>query len=139
MMPPSYEMTEEQKCSFANQQLSSAQTLTTICIVGAFVSLIIGGVPLALVTLVCGGVGASKVKSAIAVLGEKDGVSARLLRQATIGMVVSIVSVILNAIALAIIMPAMMQYLQTGDISVLTNALSASAPASSSASTSVWD
>lgn len=135
-------MTEEQARAYAAQQLSSAQTLTTIAMIGAPVSLIIGGVPLAVVTLICGLVALSKIRSSVRALGAKDGIAARLMQQAVIGLVISVVSIIANAMYLVTIMPAIMEYARTGDISTLMDSLNtaggASASSSSSAS-SVWD
>lgn len=134
-------MTEEQARAYAAQQLSSAQTLTTISMIGAPVSLIIGGVPLATVTLICGLVALSKIRSSVRVLGSKDGITARLMQQAVIGLAVSVVSIIANAIYLMTIMPAIIEYARTGDMATLMDSLSNAGGAASSGSSasSVWD
>ena len=135
-------MTEEKARDFADQQLSYAQTLATIFQISALVSLVIGGIPLALVALVCGAVALSKVRSAIRALGGKDGISARLTQQLVIGLAIAAVSIVVNAVYLYMMMPAFMEYLQTGDITVLTERLgtaASDAASSSSASSSVWD
>lgn len=131
-------LSEEQSKAFAMQQLSSAQTLATISIIAAPVSLIIGGLPLGIVALICGLVALSKVRSAMRV-DEANAIAANLQRQVTLGIAVSAISLVLNAVSLILIMPAFIEYMQTGDLDKLVSSLGNTASTSSSASTSVWD
>ncbi|WP_165252301.1 hypothetical protein [Adlercreutzia sp. ZJ304] len=130
---------DDESRAFANHQLASAQTLVTITIIASPVSLVIGGLPLGIVALICGIVALSKIRAAIEKLSEPSAIANNLKRQAIIGISVSIVSIVLNAISIIIILPAFIEFLQSGDITKLTEAMNFSSASTSSGSNSVWD
>lgn len=105
-------------------QLKSTQTLVTVATVAGPVSLFIGGVVLSTVGLVCAGLALAKVRRAVAA-GVEPGLAvyaSRLQRSAVLSLIVCALALVLNGIALATMMPAMMQAIQTGDLSALYEA-----------------
>lgn len=105
-------------------QLKSAQTLVTVATIAGPVSLLIGGVLLSTVGLVCAILAAAKVRRVVAV-GITPGLSvyaSRIRRSAVLSLFICVLALTLNAIALASVLPAVMQALQTGDLSSLYEA-----------------
>lgn len=129
------------------RQLKSAQTLVTVATVAGPVSLLIGGVVLSSVGVVCALMALVKVRRVLAE-GVAPGLSvyaSRIRRSAVLSTLVCALALTLNAIALASVMPALIQAIQTGDLSSLyetynlpqgSGAGSGSAP--KDPSTSIW-
>lgn len=122
----------------AIRQLSSAQTLITVCLISAPVSLLIGGALLSAVALICAGIAYSKVRDAIRVQGgEPSYVAARLRSQSRIAIIIAAITLVINIVYLIVIMPAVIEVMRTGDVQQLFGSLGASQQSSSS-SASVW-
>lgn len=114
------------------EQFKSIRRFVLAAQICALVSLIIGGVVLSTVGLVLGLVARSKANAMAAVTPEAERTGWLLLRRsATIGTVMAAVALVLNAVSMAIMMPAMMQMLQSGDYGALVQG--------GSVSGSVWN
>ena len=95
------------------RQLKSAQTLVTVATIAGQLSLLIGGVVLSGVGVICALMAFVKTRRVIAE-GVAPGLTvyaSRIRRSA-----------VLSAIALASVLPAMIQAIQTGDLSLLYEA-----------------
>lgn len=121
----------------ARQHLSSAQTLLTISFISAPVSLLIGGVALSLVAFICALVALSKIRSALACSTEMNALAFRLRTQARIALFASGFATGLNIAYLIVMMPTLIEYLQTGDAQLLSNPLGGGAQDGSSQG-SIW-
>ena len=126
-------------------QLRSAQTLVTVATIAGPVSLIIGGVVLSTAGLVCAILAVAKVRRAM--MGDlEQGLAiyaSRLRRSAVLSLIICTLALVLNGIALATMLPAMMQAIQTGDLSALYEAYdlpqgSMDVGSGSSGSSSAW-
>lgn len=104
-------------------QIKTIQTLSSIAVIASPVSLIFGGVLLSLVSLICAIVARSKLKALRATNGADESVLKMLTRQNTVGMVVSIAALAINAVAFAMMFGLLTQAMQTGDYSQLTSML----------------
>ncbi len=119
----------------------SIQMLASISMIGGPVSLLVGGVPLSAAAVICGIIALVMLrKGKESPPSDEEGpfsngpaIAQNLIRQAIIGTSVSAVALILNGAALASIMPAMLEAIQTGDYSSLWNATDPSASSSSAA------
>ncbi len=107
---------------YANAQLRSAQTLLTIAIISAPVSLIIGGVLLSLISLICALVGRSKINKAMGIIGP-DGVAGNFSIQIRVALVVSIVALILNAISFFMMMGIIIDAMNSGNLNEVLNSI----------------
>lgn len=121
------------------QSIKSCQTLTTIALIGAPVSLLLGGVALSTVSLVCAIVAFVKMRK-MGTLDDEPGSIERTLRnQAIIALVISIVAMTMNAIAFAYMFGAIMDAMQSGDVSKLFDAAGNATQQDDPSSTSIWD
>lgn len=113
----------------------SIQMLASISMIGGPLSLLFGGVLLSTAALVCGIIALVLLRSARARAAgsSEEPIAQNLMRQSVIGLAVSAIALVLNAAALATVMPAMMEALQTGDPSALMNGGSEGASSSSGA------
>lgn len=100
-------------------ELKSARTLSTVATVAGPVSLIIGGVALSTVSLVCGILALSKVRKVIAASPEPVPVARALRQTAVMGIVIGAVALVLNAVSVALMMPVLLEAMQTGDYSAI--------------------
>lgn len=120
-------------------KLKSTQNLVTAGIITGPVSMLVGGVPLSLVALICSILALVKVNRLIE--AEPTSSHAQIMlsmkRQAYVALAVSALALILNAISLALVLPAFMEYLQSGDYAALLEGSGLSS-ASSSSSSSTW-
>ncbi len=99
----------------------SIQVLASISLIGGPLSLLFGGVLLSAASLVCGIIAmvmlrGPKVRAAQT---GNDAIEQSLTRQAIIGLAVSGIALVLNAVALASIMPALLDAMRNGDYSSL--------------------
>lgn len=152
-MPPTYEpnrltaapgQTEppQNPNDFAEQRdLNSARTLSLVATIGGPVSFIIGGIALSSVALVCAIIALIKTKRVLANPQSKFATYARALRQTAImGIGISAVALVLNVVGVIMIMPQVMDALQTGDYSSLlgNGANGTAAPQAPSSGESAW-
>ncbi|WP_302962766.1 hypothetical protein [uncultured Adlercreutzia sp.] len=101
-------------------ELKSARTLATIATIAGPVSLIIGGVALSTVALVCGIIAFAKVRRTLAAMEPSERLYARALKQtALMGIVIAAVALTLNAVSVALMMPVLLEAMQTGDYSAI--------------------
>ena len=104
----------------AELELKSARTLTTVATIAGPVSFIIGGVALSTVGLVCAIVAFAKVRRAQRLLADNLKPYVRALRQSAImAMVISGVALVINGIGVALMMPILLDAMQTGDYSAI--------------------
>ena len=106
------------------RQLKSAQTLVTVATIAGPLSLLIGGVVLSGVGVICALMALVKTRRVIAE-GVAPGLAvyaSRIRRSAVLSAIVCALALTLNAIALASVFPAMIQAIQTGDLSSLYEA-----------------
>lgn len=105
---------------FEELELKSARTLTTVATVAGPVSLIIGGVALSTVALVCAIIAFTKVRRLLSQGDFPQRPYALTLRQtALIALGVSAVALVLNGITVAMMMPVLLEAMQTGDYSAI--------------------
>ncbi len=127
-------------------QIRSIQTLGSVAIIASPVSLVFGGMLLSAVALICALVGRSKLK----VLSVAEGVSAEIVqtlrRQNKVALIVSITALIINAVFFAFTFNMLMQMMQSGDYTQLSqmfgldpNAANDAANGDAAADISVWD
>lgn len=127
-------------------QIRSIQTLGSVAIIASPVSLVFGGMLLSAVALICALVGRSKLK----VLSVAEGVSAEIVqtlrRQNKVALIVSITALIINAVFFAFTFNMLMQMMQSGDYTQLSqmfgldpNAVNDAANGDAAADISVWD
>lgn len=127
-------------------QIRSIQTLGSVAIIASPVSLVFGGMLLSTVALICALVGRSKLK----VLSVAEGVSAEIVqtlrRQNKVALIVSITALIINAVFFAFTFNMLMQMMQSGDYTQLSqmfgldpNAANDAANGDAAADISVWD
>ena len=153
LVPPTYEpnrltaapgQTEppQNPNDFAEQRdLNSARTLSLVATIGGPVSFIIGGIALSSVALVCAIIALIKTKRVLANPQSKFTTYARALRQTAImGIGISAVALALNVVGVLMIMPQIMNALQTGDYSSLlgNGANGTGAPQAPSSGESAW-
>lgn len=111
------------------------QTLASISLIGGPLSLIVGGVLLSTAGFVCGIIALVMVRSdkdAAANAGISDAIKQTLTRQAIIGIAVSGIALVMNAATFAMMLPAIMDAVQTGDYSSLLGNGSSTADSASS-------
>lgn len=127
-------------------QIKSVQTLSSVAIIASPVSLVFGGVLLSLVALICATIGRSKLNALKGASGVEEPVAKMLTRQNTVGLVVSAAALIINAVAFAFAFNVLMQAVQSGDYSQLTQLLgfdpsaqSPMEPTDAAKDVSVWD
>lgn len=98
------------------------QTLASISLIGGPLSLIVGSVLLSTAGLVCGIIALVMVRSnkdATANAGMPDAIKQTLTRQAIIGIAVSAIASVMNTATVIMMMPAILDAVQTGDYSSL--------------------
>lgn len=101
-------------------ELRTIQTLITVALIAGPVSMVIGGVVLSLIAVACAGVALAKARRATAEGSEESaGLLQAMRRQAMVGLGLGVVALAFNAVSLALIMPAVMEAAQTGDLSGL--------------------
>lgn len=125
--------------------LRSIQTLVTVSIIAGPVSMIVGGVLLSAVALGCAVAALAKVRRVKAPEGSDGALVQAVRRQAMVGVGIGVVALTLNAVSVALILPAFIEAAQTGDLSSLLGgagvdggAGNASSGSSASGSSSVW-
>ena len=110
---PSTEPSQDQRRALIDADLKSARTLSTVAAIAGPVSFIIGGVMLSTVGLVCAIVGFVKIKHVIDDVDGRQKVYAATVRQTLIwGLAISAIALIVN---IALMMPVLMEAMQTGD------------------------
>ena len=89
---------------------------STVAAIAGPVSFIIGGVMLSTVGLVCAIVGFVKIKHVIDDVDGRQKVYATTVRQTLIwGLAISAIALIVNIVGIALMMPVLMEAMQTGD------------------------
>lgn len=100
--------------------LKSARSLSTVSTIAGPISFIIGGMALSTVALVCGIISLNKTRRILESVDDAHRVYALALRQtAIIGIAIGAIALIVNAIGVALMVPVLMEVLQTGDYSSL--------------------
>lgn len=133
------EQNEDRRQQERLQQLKSCQTLTTIALIGAPVSLLFGGLALSTAALVCAIVALVKLRKIVTPDDMPGSLERTLYTQALIALVISIVAMTLTVVALIYMFGAIMEAMQTGDISRLFDAASSVTPQEPSPDVSIWD
>lgn len=113
---PSTEPSQDQRQVLIDADLKSARTLSTVAAIAGPVSFIIGGVMLSTVGLICAIVGFVKIKHVIDDVDGRQKVYAVTVRQTLIwGLAISAIALIVNIVGIALMMPVLMEAMQTGD------------------------
>lgn len=97
------------------RQLKSAQTLVTVAAVSGPVSIFIGGVLLAGIAVISGILALVKIGKLRKQSSEYAELTKKVRTGAFVALAISVAALLLNIYALASIMPAMIDALQTGD------------------------
>ena len=97
------------------------QTLASVSLIGGPLSIIIGGVLLSTAALVCGIVAFVMVRKmqGAAEGAQSTAIEQALTRQAIIGIAVSALALVMNVASVIMMLPAIMDAVQTGDYSSL--------------------
>lgn len=103
-----------------NLELKSARTLATVASIAGPVSLIIGGIALSTVAVVCALIALAKVKRVLAQTDPSQQSYVLSLKQtAFMGVAIGLVALVLNAVSVAMILPTLIEAMQTGDYSAI--------------------
>lgn len=121
------------------QRMKSCQTLTMIALIGAPVSLLIGGVALSTVALVCGIIAFVRMRKIITPADVPGSVERTLYVQSIIGLGLGIVAMTMNLVAFVYMFGAIMDAVQSGDPSKLLDSMGNAAQPDASSGKSVWD
>ena len=97
------------------RELKKSQTMVMVASISGPVSLLIGGVLLSGVGLVCAIVAFRKLKKLIAKHTDVSVLAQRLKRSAIVGMAVCGVAFALNAISFYLMMPVVLEMMESGD------------------------
>lgn len=132
--PQIAESMESAQAAVADYELKSARTLATVATVAGPISFIIGGVALSTVALVCAIIAFVKIRRVLDDVAPAKRPYARALRQtALMGIGIGAVALVLNGIGVAMMLPVLMDAMQTGDYSaILGDAASSLSPTSPS-------
>lgn len=132
--PQTIESGESAQAAVADYELKSARTLATVATVAGPISFIIGGVALSTVALVCAIIAFVKIRSVLDDVAPAKRPYARALRQtALMGIGIGAVALVLNGVSVAMMLPVLMEAMQTGDYSaILGDAASSLSPTSPS-------
>ena len=106
------------------KDMRTIQLLASISLIGGPLSLIIGGVFLSTAAFVCGIIALVMVRSSKGDATDEapsDTILQTLTRQAVIGIAVSGIALVMNAAALMMMLPAILDAVQTGDYTSLLN------------------
>lgn len=98
-----------------NSQMRSVQTLLTVAIIAAPISLLIGGLLLSIAALICAIVALVKIRKVLEIKGP-TGIAKSLYNQTLVALVVSAAACVFNGIAFAMAVGAMMEAIQSGNI-----------------------
>lgn len=121
------------------QQLKSCQTLIMIALIGAPVSLILGGIALSTAALVCAIVSFVRLRKIVTPSDMPGSIERTLYNQAIIALVISIVALTMNAVAIMYMFDAIMEAMETGDVSKLFDGAGDATQEDGSSSISIWD
>lgn len=103
-----------------NLDLKSARTLATVASIAGPISLIVGGVALSTVALACAIIALVKIRNAQSQADESIRAYIKALRQtAFMAVLVSSIALVVNAVGVALMMPVLMEAMQTGDFSAI--------------------
>ena len=138
-MTQQYGFDEEQDQQRRLQQLKSCQTLTTVALIGAPVSLLIGGVALSIAALVCAIVAFVKVRKTSAAPAASGSIERTLQTLTAVALAVSCAATVLNGIAFIYMFGALIQALETGDMSGLLGTMGSMQMESAPQDKSIWD
>ena len=98
--------------------LTSSKRLSFFAILGAILSVLIGGSLLSAVALICGIISYRKSKSYISAHADSQ-YSAYLKRRGILSIAVPAISLALNIVAIVVIMPSILQMMESGDYASL--------------------
>lgn len=133
------EQTGQSQLSYEDlQQIKSAQTLITIATIGAPVSLIIGGVLLSTISIVCAIVAYMKLKKIMPAGAPQHPLISKVIRSTVLAACFGIGALILNGMTVAMLMPTVMEYVNTGNADALNSMFGGATGGSGSGSSSVW-
>ncbi len=135
-----YSMDEEQIA----REIRTIQTLGSIAIIASPVSLVFGGVLLALAALICAIVARMKLNALMARDVLSQPIATMLKRQSTVGIALSAVALVIDSVAFAMAFGTLMHAMQSGDKSSINQMLGMDANLTDSANTdatntSIWD
>lgn len=129
---------EEERLRQKTAQMRTCQTLVTVAIIGAPVSLLFGGVLLSVAALVCAVVAFAKMRRVLGPEDVKGSLARTLYVQASVALFAGAAATALNAAAFAYAFGIVMQAVQGGDVSALFDSFGASGQGPQP-SGSIWD
>lgn len=115
-------------------RLKAAQSLITAAMICGPISLIIGGVLLSTIAVTCAAIAYGKLRG-LEGLSDPGSLEFRLRRQSMFMIAICVMTLVLNAISLAQVMPLVMDAIQSGNY---TSILGASSVGTSSSASSAW-
>ena len=123
-----------------NEELEKARKMTRAAQIMALVSLLIGGVLLGTVALVTAVIAYRKTSGLVSAnqANLPPEIAFALKRSAVAAIVVSVLALALNAIALAMIYPTLVEVMQTGDYGTLFGSGQQASPSTSGSGSSFW-
>lgn len=130
---------DEQEEQRRLQQMRSCQTLNMVALIGAPVSLIIGGLALSVAALVCAIVSFAKMRKVVKPDDMAGSVPRTLYTQSLVCLVVSSVTTALNLVAFVAMFGVVMQALESGDLSALFDSLGDAPQNGTAPEKSIWD
>ncbi len=122
----------------ALQQIKSAQTMVTIATIAAPVSLIIGGVLLSTISIICAAVAYMKLKKIMPAGAPQHPLITKVIRSTVLAACFGIGALILNGLTVAMLMPTVMEYVNTGNTEALNSMFGGATGGSASSGSSVW-
>lgn len=104
------------------QKLASTRKLITFANIAGPVSLIIGGVLLSTAGLICSLIARSRINTMLKEQPQDQAFSQKVMRAAkpgAIALIICTIALVLNVISLALVMPAVLEATQTGNLTTL--------------------
>ena len=120
------------------QKLASTRKLITFANIAGPVSLIIGGVLLSTAGLICSLIARSRINTMLKKQPQDQAFSQKVMQVAkpgAIALIICTIALVLNVISLALVMPAVLEASQTGN---LTTLFGGGAVNTAGTSTSTW-
>ena len=109
--------------AYAASQLKTSQTLLTIAVIAGPVSLILGGVLLSVIALVCAIVAYAKIKKVMEMPTSSKALSGSLRRQSLICIAACSAALVINTAFFVQMMSLYMDYVTSGDLQGLMDAI----------------
>lgn len=121
------------------QRMRTCQTLTMVALIGAPVSLILGGIALSTAALVCGIIAFVRMRKIVTPADEPDSIERTLYIQSIIGLGLGVIAMAMNLFAIIYLFSAISDAVQSGDVSKLLDSMGNATQQDAPPSKSIWD